>query len=441
MKQSKNNSKRHFLILLFIAFLVLSVTSTLFAAGDTINVPGDASSIQDGIDLANDGDTVLVSPGTYNENLTIAGKTIILASHFHTTGDESYIDSTIIDGKGGSNVFEIADTVGPDTTIVGFTIRNAEDGLLVYGDINLLHNHITDTTDGIDYEGAGGVNSHNLYDQNNDDGIDLDYTKSTLIEDNVIVDNHDDGIEIRLHDMTLTEQQNIIIRNNVIKNNGEDGIQFIDYYEDTNRVFTIERNIIANNAMAGIGLMGGANTRENYEGASITERIQLFNNTIIGHDHGLTGGDNLVAVNNIIANSRNIGVKNTDGSSMVAFTLFWNNGTDIENSNVDTASSVFGDPKLDPDFKLQFGAAAIDKGTPSFTFANQQVLEILPEEYNGANPDVGYDEFGTPTAIELVEVNGSSGGHSMILVGTLLFMAFVSLGILQRRQGGAGREL
>ena len=105
--------------------LVAGVMALALRADATIiNVPGDQPTIQAGIDASVDGDTVLVQPGTYVENVNFDGHNVVLGSLFLTTGDTSYISQTIIDGNSVGSVvtFESGETV--NSVIEGFTITN-----------------------------------------------------------------------------------------------------------------------------------------------------------------------------------------------------------------------------------------------------------------------------------------------------------------------------
>ena len=96
------------------------------AYGKTIRVPGDYSLIQSAIASAENGDTVLVSDGTYkgsgNTNLDLAGKAILLKS-------ENGPLKCIIDGQGASRGFYFRNNEGADTVVSGFTITNGNASL------------------------------------------------------------------------------------------------------------------------------------------------------------------------------------------------------------------------------------------------------------------------------------------------------------------------
>ena len=164
-----------------------------------------------------------------------------------------------------------------------------------------------------------------------------------------MLNNDDDGIEIRLHDYQ-GEPLEITFRDNVIVGNGEDGIQIIDYPGMSNRRIRIEGNVIAKNAMAGIGLMSDGVTQEDYRGADIPEPIEVVNNTIVENEFGITGGDNLLAVNNVIAGNRQLGLKNVDAQSLASNNLLWNNGKDFDSESVRIEKAILKDPKLNADW-------------------------------------------------------------------------------------------
>jgi hypothetical protein len=388
---------RPFLLCLF-AIACATVLVFLFRkytavhAASTLSVPADYPTIQLAVSAAQSGDTVLVSPGFYPEDVVISNKRIILVSEFYTTGDTNKIDQTIIDGGGSGATITVSGAGASGTQIIGFTIQNGNDGIRRGTQMDILNNKVVDNGDGIDsVSGGAGLIKGNVFEINSDDGIDFDNASEGVIEHNMIRNNRDDGIEIRLQSYSgalLT----IDILDNTIEGNREDGIQLIDYPQLSNRIFHIERNLIKGSTDAGLGLMDGGVSNEDFRAASIPERIEVYNNTFTNNRYAITGGDNLIALNNIIANSSVLGVKDVDADSIVAYTLFWNNAVNQQGSNVDANTTLFVDPVFDANFDLQSASPAIDAGTAHFVWNGEVVLDYAAGSYTGANPDLGWHE-------------------------------------------------
>jgi parallel beta-helix repeat protein len=104
------------------AILILGLAAS--SSATIINIPADYPTIQQGIDASSDGDTVLVQPGTYVENINFNGHNIVLGSLFLTTGDTSYISTTVIDGDSAGSVVIFDSGENGATVILGFLIEN-----------------------------------------------------------------------------------------------------------------------------------------------------------------------------------------------------------------------------------------------------------------------------------------------------------------------------
>jgi hypothetical protein len=116
--------KKTFIIFGLILFLV---SANLHAK--ILRVPQDFSTIQKGIDASFNGDTILVSPGIYYENVNFGGKEVVLTSNFIFSSDSLTISQTIIDGgkpKFSDSASVISCISTENTVIQGFTLQNGK---------------------------------------------------------------------------------------------------------------------------------------------------------------------------------------------------------------------------------------------------------------------------------------------------------------------------
>lgn len=112
-------------IIIIIFFLFVK---SYYSKADIITVKQDGTGnytlIQQGINAAENGDTVLVYPGIYYENINYNSKRITVASLYLSTQNKTYIHNTIIDGNKNGSCVMIMSGENNNTVLCGFTVQN-----------------------------------------------------------------------------------------------------------------------------------------------------------------------------------------------------------------------------------------------------------------------------------------------------------------------------
>ena len=115
-----------------------AVPAGLWHVSAAMAVSGDGSSwqtalktIQEGIDVASNGDTVTVAEGAYRESIHFDGKEIVL--HSTNPADPAVVAKTLIESDGGRIVVTFAGTESEACVLSGFTIRSGGGGIHGWG--------------------------------------------------------------------------------------------------------------------------------------------------------------------------------------------------------------------------------------------------------------------------------------------------------------------
>jgi hypothetical protein len=246
----------------FTLLAIFMVAATSYST--TIYVPLDYPTIQQAITAAQDGDTILVSPGTYTENINFLGKGIVLTSNFIFSYNLDDINNTIIDGSNPADpdtascvlMYKLNNTFSDDSSaaLIGFTLTggkgtawNDEHNLGSYyregGGIliqywaprikfNIIRDNEAYDDTGLESAGGGAIRCG--------DG-------NPLIENNIILHNRG-----RYGGGIVFNYSGGVIRNNIIDGNfgGEDyaggGLWILGNRFD-NKIKVIENNAIIHN--------------------------------------------------------------------------------------------------------------------------------------------------------------------------------------------------
>lgn len=316
------------------SFIALVLTVAIHSFARTIHVPKDEPSIQGGIDAASNGDTVLVAPGTYNEDINFNGKAITVASSNGPT-------VTTIHGDGEEQVVTFAAGEAQPSVLRGFTITNG------FACCN-------NPAGGISIYNSSPKIVANILTKNAGCGIAV-YYGAPIIENNIISFSSTtsacppaQGSGILLYGQgTPYGMGSVQIIGNIITHNGGPYSSWgAGIYLWIGGAPLIQNNIIAWNEAAN---NGGGITMQN-SGAPLIVQNLIVDNKAETYGGGLDleipdDGSTAVMVNNTIAGNTTV---NSDGqtgpevylSGFYGTVTFWNNIITGATEN----AVVFGDP-------------------------------------------------------------------------------------------------
>ena len=325
----------------YIFAIALVVFAYLPVSATIINIPDDYPTIQEGIDAAQNGDTVLVAPGVYVEIIAVENKNILLTS-------EQGPEITSIQGNitFGENV---------DTTCVfrGFTVIGQPDNTLPlihcsYGSPTLIGNVITNCCPnqlgrGIYLEWSGARVEDNIIMNNitsyNGAGIGVSYS-TPLIAGNLIINNRA-GI-----DFNVARGGGIYIQNSEI---------------------ILERNVVAHNRARylfdiGGGICVGGSYLELTNCTIANNAVETVHYPREGYGGGITIGSSDVFIKNSIF-WENYATSNPDinGPAVVTYSDI---GQGYQGEGNISSDPLFVDAENN-DYHLFPGSPCIDTGDPN----------------------------------------------------------------------------
>jgi predicted outer membrane repeat protein len=397
---------------------------TLLEHTTLINVPSLFSTIQSAIDVASNGDTILVQPGTYVENINFSSKDIVVGSLMLTTQDTSYISSTIIDGNQIGRVVTLSG--GNTALLTGFTIQNGSDEN--GGGISCGGGTITNVT------------ISNNYASNRGGGIYCTGSPSLV---NVTISGNsagNDGGGITCWSNSNPSLVNVTITNNTADENGGGIFSFNSNPSLVN--VTISGNSSTRYSGGGIACTGGSPSLVNvtisgnsalgtgsYKGgggisceASNPSLVNVvITNNLTSDDGGgiyCFASSSPTIVNTIVSdNSGNKGVYVHSGNPSITYSNFYDNqngnfyGLDwhgvnvMTNANGDSCDAYYNiqeDPEFvdidNNNYHLQNWSQLIGAGTITDNMPETDIEGNPRPNPSGTNPDIGAYEnpYGVP---------------------------------------------
>jgi OmpA-OmpF porin, OOP family len=196
-------TKKIGLLLILVAFLSFNGY-----AGKKVMVPGDARTIEAGLEKSEAGDTVFVKNGVYKEQVVLKDEVALIGES---------VRGTIIRGRGRGILVKGADKA----VLRNFTIENGDKGILCENvTMTIEHNCVCgNKSSGIHCLVTLPMIRNNVVYRNHETGIFCETVRSlkTLVEHNAVVENGYSGI-------MLAGNSEVLIQNNVFVRNKQFGM-------------------------------------------------------------------------------------------------------------------------------------------------------------------------------------------------------------------------
>jgi nitrous oxidase accessory protein len=353
------------------------------------NGSGDFRSIVDAVAAASPGDTIIVNPGTYSENVVV-DKGVTIKSQMGA-------ENTIVCTPDPFSGQPVIDVMAGEVTVSGFTVTgtygyggggiylnsvqyctisdnvcyNNSAGIMVYNSDNneIINNDASNNQDGIylhhsnDNKIIGNIASKSTYGR----GIMLVFSSYNQILNNIVNSNRDEGIIL----MESGTSNNLIANNTVIFNSNY-GIHF----------FAADNNQILNNTLmkngVGVWLRGASKTNE------------IANNAFLENSYGIYLGDpsnhlgdcsnNVIYHNNFVDNLHTVFIYESISAWDDGYPSggnYWNgyNGSDADGDGIgDTPYTINLENKDNYPLMAPFVSPSV---SPSLSFENQYVFDVV----------------------------------------------------------------
>jgi len=375
-----------------LALLLFNVSSVAFdaayvtASPKTIRVPQDYQTIQEAINWASAGDTIMVAAGTYHENVVVHETVSIIGQDRNTT---------IIDGS-GSEIEPVVRIEANNVSLSGFTIQNGYQGIWVFSSENsIVNNTVKDNRgEGILLFSHGNTLRHNNMEGNTYNfavrGLWLfeflrgpmplipwwtprpnDVDTSNTVDGKPVyywVNQHNKEIPVDAGYVAVINSTNITVRDLKLTKNGQ-GVLFAYTHNST------IKNVEVSSNMIGINLISSFNNI-------------VSNNTITNNVYGIKADTRARGGISVVSFVGNKIISNTIINSSYCGITLWSSGHNVLKRNSMTSNRYSLDVQgyCDLDFIQDIDTSNTVDGKPVYYLVNQNDLIISPQAF----PEIGY---------------------------------------------------